>query len=401
MTFEIRLPQYGMGMQDGLILKWLKKEGDSVEEGEFLLEIEAAKTVVEVPSPVSGTVGRILAEEGDTVEVRTVIAIINLAEGATAPAPETESEATAEIPQTKTATPPTTSPTPARSSSQGEPQIEPAARRRAKELGITDLTGITGTGPRGRITIEDIEGAGQPSGAKQDSPASADSDEELVPLSHTRQIVARHLTEAKSNIPHFYLEADCRVDALLDARSRINETSGQSPLSITDFIVKAAAYALKQEPDLNVAFAGTGLRRFKRVHVAVAVATDDGLLAPVLRDVDTKPLGMVGAELKALSQRARAGQLPPEELEGGTFTVSNLGMFGTSRFTAILNPPQAAILAVGAVERRPVVSGDKLEIAHMLTCTLSVDHRAVNGAMAARFLAVLKKALEDPTLITG
>jgi pyruvate dehydrogenase E2 component (dihydrolipoamide acetyltransferase) len=394
MTTEILLPQYGMGMQDGLILEWKKKEGDNIAEGECLLEVEAAKTVVEVPSPVSGIVSRILVAEGETVPVRTVLALIESAGSAVAPASDKAPETAPE----KTEIIATTSPDIARTSSQASPQIEPAARRRAKELGLTDLTGIMGSGPGGRITLEDVERSAAPAPALNAS-AATDSDEELVPLSRMRQIIAQRLSEAKSTIPHFYLEADCRVDDLLAARRQINETSGQSAVSITDFVVKAAAWALRQEPGINVAFADTALRRFKRVHVAVAVATNDGLLVPVLRDADTKPLNAIAAELKDLSQRARAGKLQPQELEGGTFTVSNLGMFNTSRFTAILNPPQAAILAVGAIERRPVVDGDTLAIGQMLTCTLSVDHRVVDGDMAARFLETLKRALEKPALI--
>lgn len=270
----------------------------------------------------------------------------------------------------------------------------PLARRLARQSGI-DLAALKGSGPRGRIVRRDLEGvrpvAPTPVLADFETPYTA------VPNSMVRKTIARRLLEAKQTIPHFYLTVDCRIDELLDLRKRLNGRAGADyKLTVNDFVVRAVALALKQVPEANATWTDEAVRRYDRVDVSVAVATPNGLITPVARDAASKGLAALSNEIKALSARAREGRLKPEEYSGGGFTISNLGMYGVKEFSAIINPPQSCILAVGAGERRPAVIDGALGVATVMTCTLSVDHRSVDGAVGATFLAAFKGLIEDP-----
>ncbi|HRN61347.1 MAG TPA: 2-oxo acid dehydrogenase subunit E2, partial [Luteimonas sp.] len=272
----------------------------------------------------------------------------------------------------------------------------PLARRLARERGI-DLSGVSGSGPRGRIVKRDLD-AMKPVPAAAVAAAASPAGESAyreIPHSGMRRTIARRLSESKATIPHFYLSVDCRVDRLLALRGEFN-ASAPRKVSINDFIVRAVALALREVPEANVAWTDTALRQFAHADIAIAVATDEGLITPIVRAADTKSVSAISAEIADLAERARAGRLKPSEYQGGSFSVSNLGMYGVDEFAAIVNPPQAAILAVGAVQQKPVVENGALACGSVLRCTLSVDHRAIDGALAGRWLAEFRRVLEAP-----
>ncbi|RMF75539.1 MAG: pyruvate dehydrogenase complex dihydrolipoamide acetyltransferase, partial [Alphaproteobacteria bacterium] len=298
------------------------------------------------------------------------------------------------------------------SAEEGRIFASPLARRLAKQLGV-DLAAVKGSGPHGRIVAADVEAAAKgraaperpvaaPAAAAAPAPEAftppADVPYEEVRLTSMRKVIARRMTESKTQVPHFYLTIDIEVDRLLAVRRELNERLAEEGLkiSVNDFIIRAAALALKKVPETNAMFAGDRILRFKRADISVAVAVEGGLVTPVVRAADTKGLAEIAREMKELVEKARTGRLMPEDYQGGTFSISNLGMYGIKEFEAVINPPQGAILAVGMAEKRPVVRNDALAIATVMTCTLSVDHRALDGAIGARFLQALKGLLEDP-----
>jgi pyruvate dehydrogenase E2 component (dihydrolipoamide acetyltransferase) len=285
----------------------------------------------------------------------------------------------------------------------------PLSRRLAQQAGL-DLETLTGSGPRGRIVRADIEAmlAGTPKAAIAAGPVMARGLEtafspayEELPNSNVRKVVARRLGESKKEAPHFYLSTDCEIDKLLALRSDINAHSGPDVAKVTlnDLVIKIAALALRKVPAVNASYTEAAIRRYTQVDISVAVAIPDGLITPIVRNADQKPLGQIAAEMKDLAARARSGRLAPQEFQGGTFSISNLGMYGVREFFAVINPPQGAILAIGAGQRRAVVRGDALAIATVMTCTMSVDHRVVDGAAGAEYLATFKRLIEDPLLM--
>jgi len=370
--------------------------------------------VVELESPAAGVLGRIVVPAGTNgVKVETVIGwIVRAGEavpsaGAPAAAPSTPASPTPTASPTPAALPTPSGPasgavTAAARPTGGRIFASPLARRLAEQTGVS-LDGMRGSGPHGRIVRIDVEAAVQiarataPAAATVAAPPAAGSGGYTdIPHSNTRRVIAQRLTEAKQQVPHFYLTIDCRIDRLLALRAEANAAIDDAKLSVNDFIVRAVALALKRVPAANASWGDSAIRLWHDVDVSVAVATPAGLITPVVRGADRKTVGAISAEVKALAGRAREGRLKPQEYQGGGFTISNLGMHGIREFAAIINPPQACILAVGAGEQRPVVAGGALAVATVMTCTLSVDHRVVDGAVGAEFLAAFKKLIEQP-----
>jgi len=389
-AIEILMPTVAPSMTEGNIVRWAKKEGDQVKQGEVLLEVETDKAVVEVEAQQEGVLGKILVAEGTNgVKVDTPIALLAGAgedlKALSAATPIAAAAASSSAPAAASA--------PGIASAPVQPPggrvfASPLARRIAKERNI-DLARVSGSGPNGRVLKADVEAA------TAAAPASGAAYEDVA-HSNTRRVIAQRLSEAKRSIPHFYLTIDCDVDALLDARRQANEMIDGVKLSVNDLVIKAVALALRKVPAANAAWTDSAIRRFRDVDVAVAVAAPSGLITPVVRNADRKSLREISAEMKGLAARAQENRLRPDEYQGGGFTVSNLGMYGIREFSAIINPPQACILAVGASEQRAVVRNGALAVATMMTCTLSVDHRAVDGALGAEFLAAFKKLIESP-----
>lgn len=394
MTIEIRMPAVAPSMTEGTIVRWLKHAGEPVHKGEVLLEIETDKALVEVPATHEGVLGRIVVAEGTSgVKVDTVIALLAVngedvgALAVTAPSTTTKATAAPVAPQPALTTAPVVAP-PVRNRTRIF--ASPLARRIAQSLDV-DLARVTGSGPNGRVLKADVEAA-----ARMTRPAASGPAYEDVPHTNVRRVIAARLTQAKQSVPHFYLTIDCDADALLAARRQANELVPDMRLTVNDFIVKAAALALRRVPAVNAAWTDDAIRHFRDVDVAVAVSTPGGLITPIVRNADRKSLREIASEMRELAARAREGRLRAEEFQGGGFTISNLGMHGIREFAAIINPPQACILAVGAAEQRPVVRNGALGIATLMTCTLSVDHRCVDGALGAEFLGVFKRFVEAP-----
>ena len=437
MPIQILMPALSPTMTEGNVASWLKNEGDQVAAGDILCEIETDKATMEVEATDEGTLARIVIPAGtEGVAVNAVIGLIleegedaSALDGGEAAAPAAPPAAAAEPAAEPAAAPPAaaapspggngaTPPAPVR-----EPGARifasPLARRMAKQAGLA-LEAIAGTGPNGRIVKADIEAAiaaaaaapaaaaaaaapapaaapaaPAPAPTAPAEPAAAYRD---APASTMRKVIAQRLQEAKREVPHFYLTVDCAVDALLETRAQLNERSDAYKLSVNDFVIRAAALALRKVPAANASWVDGALRQYASADVSVAVAIEDGLITPIVRNADGKGLAEISAEVKELAGRARAKPmgLAPEEYQGGTFSVSNLGMYGISAFAAIINPPQSMILAVGTAEQRPVVKDGALAVATMMSCTLSVDHRVVDGALGAQFLQAFKGLIEDP-----
>ena len=418
MPIQILMPALSPTMTEGNVASWLMNEGDPVAAGDILCEIETDKATMEVEATDEGTLGRIVVPAGtEGVMVNAVIGLI-LEDGEDAAALDgaaaASSDAAPVAAATSDAAPPAAEPPAATAPPAREPGARifasPLARRMAKQAGLA-LDAIAGTGPGGRIVKVDIEAAiaaaaaapapaPAPPAATPAAPAAAAGAAGYrdTPASTMRKVIARRLQEAKREVPHFYLTVDCTVDALLETRASLNGRSEALRLSVNDFVIRAAALALRKVPDANASWVDGALRRYDSADVSVAVAIEDGLVTPIVRNADGKGLAEISAEVKALAGRARAKPmgLAPEEYQGGTFSVSNLGMFGVREFSAIINPPQAMILAVGAAEQRPVVKDGALAVASVMSCTLSVDHRVVDGALGARFLQAFKGLIEDP-----
>ena len=410
---DILMPALSPTMTEGKLAKWLKKPGDAVAPGDVIAEIETDKATMEVEAIDEGTIGEIKVAEGtEGVAVNAVIAtLIGPDENAgKSPAkPEIKAVVAARQPEVKQQSVPA-APSPPRGA---RIVASPLARRLAKVAGL-DLSAIRGSGPNGRIVKADIDSAPQQSAQKlptgtastPHAPAGFDARHyadqlgmkyELRPASSFRKTVARRLTEAKQTIPHFYLTIDCRIDELLDLRKRMNAIAeNDGKVSVNDFVIRAAALALRKIPDANVSWSDDGILAYADVDISIAVATPNGLITPIIRQADTKTLRQIAGAMRDLASRARDGKLKPLEYQGGTFSISNLGMYGVREFAAVINPPQACILAVGAGEQRAVVHDGQLAVATMMACTLSVDHRAVDGALGAEYLGAFKALLEEP-----
>ncbi|OSQ38079.1 pyruvate dehydrogenase complex dihydrolipoamide acetyltransferase [Thalassospira mesophila] len=434
MPVKILMPALSPTMTEGTLAKWLVKEGDTVESGDVLAEIETDKATMEVEAVEEGKIGKILVEAGtEGVAVNAVIALLleededaSALEGADTSGPNVGGDAKSSTPKEDEKTEskdvaPATSSAPATSKDGDRVKASPLARRIASQEGV-ELSGVDGSGPRGRIVKRDIEAAltNKPA-AKADAPAATKADAtiapaakapaasgwnpdltglpeyEEIPNTSMRKIIARRLTESKQQVPHFYLTIDCQIDNLLSVRKQLNEKAAEGvKVSVNDMVIRASSIALKRVPAANAIWTDAAILQCKQQDISVAVAIDGGLITPVIRNAGGKGLAEISTEMKALAAKARDGKLQPQEFQGGTFSVSNLGMFGIKDFAAIINPPQGCILAVGAGEQRPVVKDGALAIATVMSCTLSVDHRVVDGAIGAQFMAEFKKLIEDP-----
>ena len=417
MATQILMPALSPTMTEGTLARWLKSEGDKVSSGDVLAEIETDKATMEVEAVDEGVLGKILVPGGTAnVQVNQPIAVL-LAEGESADASPTPKAAPVSAPAAPAAiaAPAATSmPSAAAAPASNGSRIiaSPLAKRIAQMEGV-DLAAVKGTGPNGRIVRADVEAAIKSpapktapiTSAAAAAPAAVPATDmpglpayELLPHTSMRKVIARRLTESKRDVPHFYLSMDVTLDALLKLRADLNrrgESNGYK-LSVNDFIIKASALALKRKPAANAAWTSDAMMMFKSVDISVAVAIPGGLITPIIRDADKKGVAQISNEMKDLAKRAKDGKLKPEEFQGGTFSISNLGMFGISSFSAIINPPQAAILAVGKGEERAVVRKGAIAIETQMTATLSVDHRVIDGALGAELLQAFKDLIEDP-----
>ena len=432
MPTPIKMPALSPTMEEGTLAKWLVKVGDSVSSGDIMAEIETDKATMEFEAVDEGVIASIMVEEGtEGVQVGTIIAMlaeegeeVDAAAGATATAAAELApvEAKAVVPaKAGTATEaeqtsPAPKPAPASAGATGDRIIaSPLAKRIAEQNGI-DLSGVTGSGPNGRIVKADVAGVPAQAGTsgvsaqKPEAPASAgaqkpatlggdlDAPYEAQKLNNVRKVIARRLTEAKQTVPHIYLTVDVRLDALLKLRGELNaslEADGVK-LSVNDLIIKALARALQREPQCNVSFQGDVMHQYSRQDISVAVAAPTGLITPIIRDAGRKGLAEISTEMKELAGKARDGKLQPHEFQGGTASLSNLGMFGTKQFDAVINPPQGMILAVGAGEQRPYVVDGALQVATVMSATGSFDHRAIDGVDGAKLLDQFRKLIEHP-----
>jgi len=435
MPTPILMPALSPTMEEGKLAKWLVAEGQKVRSGDIIAEIETDKATMEVEAVDEGTLGKILIPAGtEGVKVNSQIAYL-LAEGeesiAVAPASSIAKPAAPVLPVLESVVVSSAAPGNGHAPSiDGRVVASPLARRLARGKGV-DLAGLKGSGPNGRIVKADVDRAGSGSSVRSGASAPASpaaplavaastavsfpqpmADDkvlalyepgtyEIQPHDTMRKIIAKRLVESKVTIPHFYLNVDCRLDQLLSARERLNARSPKDgpaayKLSVNDFVIKALALALRDVPAANATWTSAGMLRHKRIDVGVAVSVDGGLFTPVLRHADLKTLSELSNEMKDLAARARARKLAPHEYQGGTSSISNLGMFGIKSFDAVINPPHATILAVGAGEERAIVVGGKLEVATVMSCTLSCDHRVVDGALGAALLNAYKSYIEDP-----
>ncbi|MEC8065751.1 MAG: dihydrolipoamide acetyltransferase family protein [Planctomycetota bacterium] len=441
------MPRLSDTMESGTIVEWKVAVGDKVSSGDVVADVETDKATMELAVYDDGTIASIDVEPGQQVDVGTVIALLaekgedpaNVKPSSAAPAPAPAPAATP-VPAPEPAPAPVASPVaaPAAPASGGGMRISPVARRMAEAAGIP-LATIVGTGPSGRIIKRDVEAA-MAAGAEtaasvppatnvpavaatpiaqpvaQAAPAAITPIESMaghgspmasrrVPLSNMRQVIARRLVESKTTIPHYQVSMSFDMDPLMTMRKDLNEklAGGDVKLSVNDFLVRAAALAMHQHPDFNASFDGDAIVQHGAVNVGIAISLPEdkggGLVVGVIRDADRKSLRMISAESKALAEKARTRGLAPEDMEGATFTISNLGMYGVEHFTAIINPPNSAILAVGGAMKQPVVRGDSIEVGHRMTATLSNDHRVIDGAMAARWLQTVRESVEHPTLL--
>src|SRR5580692_4358574 len=450
MPINILMPALSPTMEKGNLAKWLKKEGDKVKSGDVIAEIETDKATMEVEAVDEGTIAKILVPEGtQDVPVNDIIAVLagegeDVKSAGAAPAkaeapppkPASPTPAASSAPAAAPAPKPATAPAPQAASPQ--PQAAPSsqanghartfssplARRLAKEAGI-DLARITGTGPHGRVVARDVaeaksgKGLKAPAAAPGAAPAIAPSmsdkqilalyepgSYEIVPHDGMRRTIAQRLTAAVQTIPTFYLTIDCEIGKLLSAREQINEAAPKDKekkplykLSVNDFVIKAMAVALQKIPNCNVSWTEGGMLKHKHSDIGVAVAMPGGLITPIIRNAETKTLSAISNEMKDFAARARARKLKPDEYQGGTTAVSNLGMYGISHFTAVINPPHATILAVGAGEERAIVKDGKIEAAQIMSVTMSCDHRAVDGALGAQLIGAFKILVENPVMM--
>lgn len=414
MTINVTMPALSPTMTEGNLAKWLKKEGDKVEAGDVIAEIETDKATMEVEAVDEGVLGKIVIPEGSQgVAVNSVIAVLledgesasDIGSVAAAPAvaskaeaPKAEAAPVAQAPAAPQAAP---------TKSGSRVFASPLAKRIAKDKGI-DLASVKGSGPHGRIVKADVENAKAGSSAVQTGAAAPvlSGDEKVnvygmvyteVPNNNIKKVTAKRLTEAKQTIPHFYLTVEIVLDNLLAARKELNAQANDAyKLSVNDFIIKASAMALKSYPAANVSWNDDAVHQYKHADISIAVATPNGLITPIIWKAEEKGLAQISNEMKALAKKARDGKLQPSEFQGGSFSISNLGMFGVTEFNAIVNPPQSCILAVGAGVEKPVVINGKVEIRTVMNVTLSTDHRSVDGAVGAEWLQHFKRYIENP-----
>lgn len=411
---DVLMPRLSDTMEEGVLSQWVKHEGDQVRKGDVLAVIETDKAAMEMEAYDEGVIARILVEEGASVPIGTPIAVIG--DAGTAPAgAAAQSPLRAPDHPERPPLPPLASPLPEPAPSGGQVTASPLARKLARERGV-DVSTISGSGPGGRVVRADIEEAARLRDTAQLRPQTAAAppvpvpaatvplapaaDAEEIPLSTVRRLTAQRLAASAREAPHFYLTVVADAGKLLAFRAQANQRRGADvKVSVTDLLIRACATALAAHPEINVSWDDTRILRHRRVSIGIAVAIDDGLIVPVIRDADRKTLIETAREARDLTTRARARKLTPDEMAGGTFTISNLGMYGIRQFTAVINPPQAAILAVGEAVRQPVVHGDQVTIGTTMALTLSIDHRAVDGATAARFLTRLRELIEEPLAI--
>ena len=439
---KVVMPKLSDAMESGKIIKWLKKEGDRIQGGDILAEVETDKADVEMEAFGAGVLRKILVPAGSSAPIGTLIGVIAdpgediTALVTSAPAPAGTASAVPSAPRqavTAAAAPqaPASRPalvgaqasvgagigsgqgtpgagvasaptTVAGSASAGAPSVpssgrlkaSPLAKKIAAQTGV-DLRLIQGSGPGGRIIRRDVEGAGA-SAAPAAATAVAGAEFEDVPLSQMRAVIARRMPLSKAPVPHFYVSSEVAMDRAWELREQLNALDGQPKISVNDFVVRACALALLKHPGVNASLQGDAIRVYHRAHIGIAVALDDGLITPVLRDCHTKPLAQIAVESRDLAERARNRKLRAPELSGATFSISNLGMFDVAEFSAIINPPEGAILAVGSVRRMPVVDDAGLGVGRRMMLTISCDHRVMDGAMGARFLQDVKRLLEEP-----
>ena len=401
MATLIKMPKLSDTMEEGVILKWLRKEGETIKQGDILVEIQSDKADMELESYDSGIVRKIFVPEGGKAPIGGLIAVIAgaqedisavLSGGQVAPSPKSPDHAKSGTPTqvASSQTPSVAQP------ADGKGKASPLARRLASEFKI-DLARISGTGPQGRVIKRDLEGllSGKsvtaPAAGKPVIPGTAED----IDLSPIRKTIAKRMTESKTTAPHFYVTVEVDMDPAMTFRDQINNIK-EIKLSFTDIVIKAAAEALMKHPQVNATYLGDKMRQFHYAHIGVAVAMDEGLVTPIVRNCEQKRLDQINGELRDLVERARTRKLKPDEYMGATFTISNLGMFGIDEFSAIVNPPEGAILAVGTIVEKPVVKNGQIVIGHTMKVTLSSDHRIIDGAIAARFMQDLKKILENP-----
>jgi pyruvate dehydrogenase E2 component (dihydrolipoamide acetyltransferase) len=429
MAETISMPKLGFDMAEGTLIRWVRNEGENVNKGDVLAEIETDKATVEVESSASGVIRKLLVEEGSVVPVGDPIAVVGSADEPIAETPTKVSEPKAEKktdeqggeelktereeerrkqeePKAEAAPQPTAVPAPsgqaAAPAQEGPVKASPLAKKIARDNNL-DLAQVQGTGPGGRVVRKDVEAAlssGQPSAighppAAQPVPVSAE--DQTIPLTKLRQAIARRMTESTTTVPHFYVTHEYKMNALMAMRKQINDYLGdEEKISVNDFILKAVALTLREFPNLNASFAGDKVIRHGAVNVGVAVAVEGGLLTVVNRSTDQQPLRALSADVKRMVAGARAGKVKPNDIEGSTFSISNMGMFDVENFAAIINPPEAGILAVGSARQVPVVEDGEIKIGWRMKATISVDHRVSDGAEAAQFMQKLAEFLENP-----
>jgi len=428
MITKVLMPKLSDAMETGKVIKWLKKEGDAVKGGDVIAEIETDKANVEIEAFGGGVLRKIMVGEGGQVPVGDMIGVIadpadDIGSVATGPSPRPAAAAPAPSAAPSTARP---DPLPAMESYKSAPatnavvpmsaapaqapgrdgrvKASPLARKVAAQSGV-DLRLLQGTGPGGRIVRRDVETAAaapRPAAAPAPSrpqfviPQRSEAEFEDRPLSAMRAIIAKRMPLSKAPVPHFYVTSEVSMDRAWALRAELNGLEGQPKVSVTDMVIKACALALLKNPGVNAQLQGQNLRVFSRAHIGIAVALDEGLITPVLRDCDVKPLAQIAVEARDLAERARGGKLRAQEFSGATFSVSNLGMYDVEEFSAIINPPEGAILAVGSVLEKPVAEGGQLRVGRRMKMTISCDHRVMDGAMGARFLQDVKRLLEEP-----
>ncbi|MCA1899720.1 MAG: 2-oxo acid dehydrogenase subunit E2 [Chloroflexi bacterium] len=415
----INMPKLGFDMAEGTLVRWVKQVGEPIHKGDVLAEIETDKATVEVESPASGVVLQHIVEQGTVVPVNAPIAVVGaqgevvsdqLSVSSDQSSVSGKKPATDDRPQPAAAlqTPPTPAPAPQAVSSPEPSSVvkaSPLAKKIAREKNL-DLSRIQGTGPGGRIVRRDIEAVISHQPSVSSVPAAApvtsyplptSTEDKTISTTKLRQAIGRRLVESKQSIPHFYVTHEYKMDALMDIRKQANAfLPDNEKLSVNDFIVKAVALALRQFPNLNATLKGSEIIQFGHVNVGVAVTVPGGLMTVVVKDADAKPLRQISAEIKAMAARAREGKVKPEDVEGSTFSTSNLGMYDVEEFIAIINPPEAAILAIGSAREVPVVEGGEIKIGWRMKATISVDHRVSDGAEAAQFMQKLAEFLENP-----
>lgn len=404
MATPILMPKLGFDMEEGTLIAWLKLEGDTVQAGETIAEIETDKAIVELEAPADGVLSQILVQPGQSVPVNTPIAHIEQSDfqpskQKSGPEPVLGSTVKEERSQGQTKVTKITDPSP--ENLPGDIRATPAARRLAREYNL-DLSQITGSGPGGRIQLRDVKNALAQAEETQPPPPSQGSSPEKIteiPLSPSRRRIAQRMVASKGPVPHFYVTMSVDMDATMALRQELNEcAAGETDIriSVNHLIIKAVALALRQFPSLNASLKGETLVQHPRVHMGIAVALPEGPITVVLQDPEIKPLGQIAREVREKVQRARHGKLQPDDLAESTFTISNLGMYGVENFIAVITPPETAILAIGAVQERPVVRDGIIRPGQVMTMTLSADHRVTDGAEAAQFLRTVKTYLEHP-----